>query len=887
MNDLKKLKAIVDNPYFGAFKWNSSIEQLEAITNIFAKINKRFAGIYDYNKTYQLGDYVFINDNLYELSKDSTTHFKQLTSAEEKKKDIKTLRIVNNKLTTLDGTKLKQTYDFDFCKTNYFINETVCIKGTTAYVYNSYKDLLIPLNVSVSSNIKGTCLDEVSIYLSLERSIIEKSKTLDNITHEEIFNTTLLIKDICCNDDYVFGLLSDGRIAKINRKDKTVEYLETNKFFSEKAKISIVGKNNLFVIDNSLLYCFQIDSSLTLKSEIEHGITDRITQIEKFNYELFITDENGKTYVCKNTLYPVVKCDLRNILDNNKLIVEDIDAYINPQDNVLDTDLFTLVNKEILVVQKNKGIEVNRNKLIYKIKNNFINKTVYIKSEGVNGTYTFTTDRKTFNFEVTESGPKDIFVDIKNNLAIVYVNAKTTSYRKIVYLLPSVGNPSIEFNSKGTDSFIIKTVVIFNNLVDNSKKDRIKDNVLYLPKVDNYTNNLPYSNVVNDLNGTPILKTANKSLVMTNEGVKVNSSEDFITNANIEDSEKVLSIKGAKNLSNNFNNLLNSFNNDKANRLHRHPFTDLDNVPYATSESQGVVFLSNDITDSTPTKAATPYFVNLVNKNTNTRITDLINTTINGALKNIDNINNIVIPKINENIGEVNQNLIKGIKDLNDTIAAPTSYLDKNIGGIVKGDVTIRNIDFGENTMRFKKDSNDQTFLFFNRGFLNHGPSGQGIEVFKFAPTSYSNPTSGGIEIGYANGTAFTRTSYISSSGYAVFTGSNITGDVVIGRNITLYGDLVVTSDKRLKSDIKKVHDGLLLITNLNGYTFKKIDTGLYSAGVIAQEVQRVMPELIIEEDNRLKVNYNGLHAIEIEAIKELNAKIERLENEIIELKRG
>ena len=47
------------------------------------------------------------------------------------------------------------------------------------------------------------------------------------------------------------------------------------------------------------------------------------------------------------------------------------------------------------------------------------------------------------------------------------------------------------------------------------------------------------------------------------------------------------------------------------------------------------------------------------------------------------------------------------------------------------------------------------------------------------------------------------------------------------------------------------------------------------------------MPELIIEEDNRLKVNYNGLHAIEIEAIKELNAKIERLENEIIELKRG
>lgn len=887
MNDLKKLKAIVDNPYFGAFKWNSSIEQLEAITNIFAKINKRFAGIYDYNKTYQLGDYVFINDNLYELSKDSTTHFKQLTSAEEKKKDIKILSVVNNKLTTLDGTKLKQTYNFDFCKTNYFINETVCVKGTTAYVYNSYKDLLIPLNVSVSSNIKGTCLDEVAIYLCLERSIIEKSKTLDNINHEEIFNTTLLIKDICCNDNYVFALLSDSRIVKINRKDKTATYLETNKFFSDKAKISIVGKNNLFIVDTSLLYCFQIDSSLTLKSEIEHNITDRITQIEKFNHELYITDENGKTYVCKNTLYPVVKCDLRNILDNNKMIVEDINCYINPQDGVLDTELFTLVNKEILIVQKNKGIEVNRNKLIYKIKNDFINKTVFIKSEGVNETYTFTTNRKTFSFEVSETGPKNIFVDIKNDLAVVYVNTQNRNYKKIIYLLPSVSNPSIELNSKNTDSFMVKSIVIFNNLIDNSKKDRVTDNTLYLPKVDNFTSSLPYSNVVNDLNGTPILKTANKSILMTSEGLKVNSIEDFLTPVGIEDTEKVLSIKGAKNLSAKFNNLLNSFNNDKANKIHRHPFTDLDNVPYATTTSQGVVFLSNEITDSAPDKAATPYFVNLLNKNTNSRIADLENITIKNALKSIENLNNIVIPKINDNISKVNQDLIQGIKDLNDTIAAPTSYLDKNVGGIVKGDVSIRNINFGENIIRFNKDSNAQSFMFFNRGFLNHGPSEQGIEVFKFAPTSYSNPTSGGIEIGYANGTSFTRTSYISSSGFSVFTGSNITGDLIIGRNITLYGDLVVTSDRRLKSDIKKVNNGLTLVNKLNGYTFKKIDTGLYSAGVIAQEVQKVMPELIIEEDNRLKVNYNGLHSIEIEAIKELNAKIERLENEIIELKRG
>ena len=109
---------------------------------------------------------------------------------------------------------------------------------------------------------------------------------------------------------------------------------------------------------------------------------------------------------------------------------------------------------------------------------------------------------------------------------------------------------------------------------------------------------------------------------------------------------------------------------------------------------------------------------------------------------------------------------------------------------------------------------------------------------------------------------------------------------MIVGRNITLYGDLVVTSDRRLKSDIKKVENGIDKIKKLSGYTFKKIDTGLYSAGVIAQEVQKVMPELIIEEDNKLKVNYNGIHSLEIEAIKELSKQIEELKEEINSLKR-
>lgn len=887
MESLKQIKALVENPYFGAYKWNISVEQLESITNIFSKINKKFLGIYNYNKTYNIGDYVFINNDLFELSNNSSEHFKQLDIQKEKEFEVKIISLKNKKLVSLDGTILKPTYDFNLIKTNHYINETVCIDGKNAYIYSSNKDLIVPLNVSINEEIKSVCLDEVSIYLVLERSIIEKSKTLDNINHEVIFTSIYIIRDISCNNDYVYALLSNNQIAKINRKDKTVEYLETGKFFTDKAKISIVGKKNLFIVDNLVLYCYEVDNTLNLKSEIEHNINKQIIQLEYFNNYLFLINKDNSVYYCHNTLFQTIRCDLRNILDNDKLIIEDIDSYINPKENIIDTENIYLSNKEIINIIKNKGIEINKNKLIYNLRNDFIDKTIYIESEGKNENYTFNNGKFSFTYSITDEGKKHIFLDILKDKVNVYSIVNNNIKKQIIYQLPSLTRKSIELFCKNIDTFIVKKIVIFNNIIDKSKKDRIIDNVLYLPKVNNYTNNLPYSIVCNDIFGTPILKLANKSLVLTNNGVKVNSSEDFSTAINTDDSEKLLSIKGAKNLLSNFTNIVTNFNNEKANKIHRHDFTDLDKVPYADTEKQGLVILSNDITDNSNNKASTPFFVNSIRRVIDTRITNLENTTIKTNTTNIGNILNTIVPNINDNISKLNQNIINGIKTLNDRISAPTSYLDKNIGGEIKGDVSIRTIGIGDNTIRFNKDSNKHSYIFFNRGFINHGPGDQGLEVFRFAPTSYSNQSTGGIEIGYASGSSFNRTSYISSSGFGVFSGSNVTGDLIVGRNITLYGDLVVTSDRRLKTNIKKVENGLKLINQLNGYTFKKIDTGLDSAGVIAQEVEKVMPELILEEDNKLKVNYNGLHSIEIEAIKELSKQIELLREEIKELKRG
>lgn len=74
----------------------------------------------------------------------------------------------------------------------------------------------------------------------------------------------------------------------------------------------------------------------------------------------------------------------------------------------------------------------------------------------------------------------------------------------------------------------------------------------------------------------------------------------------------------------------------------------------------------------------------------------------------------------------------------------------------------------------------------------------------------------------------------------------------------------------------------------MNGYTFTYKVDGKVSAGVIAQEVEKVLPEAVSEKELPLKVddeekykvvNYDALHGLLIEAIKELKAEIEELKN--------
>lgn len=117
-------------------------------------------------------------------------------------------------------------------------------------------------------------------------------------------------------------------------------------------------------------------------------------------------------------------------------------------------------------------------------------------------------------------------------------------------------------------------------------------------------------------------------------------------------------------------------------------------------------------------------------------------------------------------------------------------------------------------------------------------------------------------------------------------------------------GSTYACSDINLKENIRPIDHPLERVLQLNGIVFDfKKDSLDYpeeslefmescrtnNLGFIAQEVQEVLPELVIEDiaSGILALNYNGFSAVLVEAIKEQQETIESLQREIEELKGG
>lgn len=159
---------------------------------------------------------------------------------------------------------------------------------------------------------------------------------------------------------------------------------------------------------------------------------------------------------------------------------------------------------------------------------------------------------------------------------------------------------------------------------------------------------------------------------------------------------------------------------------------------------------------------------------------------------------------------------------------------------------------------------------------------------------SSGNSTGGGIILADDGDIVDLNDSYCAmrfTGGVRIHSGNRTGGAVITlasGGSITASGDITAYSDERVKENINTIENALEKVKALRGVTYNRKDKEDKSEkiGVIAQEVQEILPQVVQEqEDGMLGVSYGNITAVLIEAIKEQQKQIEVLKAELVELK--
>ena len=241
------------------------------------------------------------------------------------------------------------------------------------------------------------------------------------------------------------------------------------------------------------------------------------------------------------------------------------------------------------------------------------------------------------------------------------------------------------------------------------------------------------------------------------------------------------------------------------------------------------------------------------------------------------------------------------------------------LGGVL--DTNGNNVEFGDSTgaevERLKFGAGDDVSMYWDGtdghltvlGTLNiDGADGHEMATFADggAVTLYHNDSaklatsSGGVDV---TGTMYASGNIgLDSTDYIAWTNNTQMDFYVNGANdmrlesdgdLHVEGDVVafsttIASDPRLKENVEQVTDAVAKVEQLTGYTFDYKHGGA-SAGVMSTDVAQVLPSAVTQTTLPLKtgdeeteydvVAYDQLHALLIEAVKELSARVKELEN--------
>ena len=142
--------------------------------------------------------------------------------------------------------------------------------------------------------------------------------------------------------------------------------------------------------------------------------------------------------------------------------------------------------------------------------------------------------------------------------------------------------------------------------------------------------------------------------------------------------------------------------------------------------------------------------------------------------------------------------------------------------------------------------------------------------IIKIRSTGSSNVTTSSFGISHTTGNTQDAAIHLIQAGN---TNSRIWRFTPTGE-FTSPGDVTAFSDERLKTNIKTIENPLDKVLSLRGVSFER--DGKASIGVIAQEIEKIIPEVVHDGDYK-SVAYGNLVGLLIEAIKELKSELDEL----------
>ena len=233
------------------------------------------------------------------------------------------------------------------------------------------------------------------------------------------------------------------------------------------------------------------------------------------------------------------------------------------------------------------------------------------------------------------------------------------------------------------------------------------------------------------------------------------------------------------------------------------------------------------------------------------------------------------------------------------SITAGTGGFEGSVTGNVTGDVTGTVSDISNHdTSDLDEDPSATTTsgtMYFTEGRARAAISVSGALSYD-SGTGVISTTNSGIRELFSGGTGVTydNTTGSISIGQDVATTSNVSfanlstsGTITSVGAISSEGDVTAfasSSDVRKKENIVKIDNALEKVLGVSGYTYNFVGDDRRITGVIAQEFEKILPEVVYEIDDeelgRSKaVRYGNIVGLLIEAIKDLKAEIDELKN--------